>query len=163
MTRGRARGVAVPRRVLNRSEVMSRVRGKDTGPEMRVRRCLHAAGLRYRTNVRSLRGAPDVVLSSRRIVIFVHGCFWHRHPGCAQTRTPKSRVRFWEDKFAENVRRDRESLERLREQGWTTLVIWECEIQRDDALKDLVNTVRAAPRHPRARRSQVSSNQEGPR
>jgi DNA mismatch endonuclease (patch repair protein) len=126
---------------MGRSEVMSRVRGKDTKPEMRVRRFLHAAGLRYRTNVRTLPGRPDIVFASRRIAIFVHGCFWHRHAGCAATRMPKTRVDFWSAKFAGNVTRDERSLESLRSQGWSIIVIWECETEDAAVLNRLANRI----------------------
>lgn len=112
---------------LTRSEIMSRVRGKDTKPEWRVRSALHAAGLRYRLHVKGLPGRPDLVFSSRRCVVFIHGCFWHRHAGCASTRTPKSRIDFWEAKFQENSRRDKRVEEELKNLGWTVIVVWECE------------------------------------
>lgn len=141
MKRGVARGVAVPKAPLGRSEVMSRVRGKDTKPEMRVRRFLHRAGLRYRTDVRSLPGRPDIVFASRKTVVFVHGCFWHRHPGCAATRMPKSRLEFWSTKFADNVGRDQRALEALKAQGWTVIVVWECETEDAEVLTRLAQRI----------------------
>lgn len=115
---------------------MSRVGQKDTKPEMRVRRFLHAHGLRFRLHRKDLPGRPDIVLPSRRIVVFVHGCFWHRHPGCPKATTPSSNVEFWATKFEANVRRDKDVIEALKALGWVSLVVWECETdaQRLDAL-----------------------------
>jgi DNA mismatch endonuclease (patch repair protein) len=111
-----------------RSALMGRIRGVDTGPEMAVRRAAHRLGYRFRLHCRSLPGRPDIVFPSRRAAIFVHGCFWHRHEGCRKASTPKTRVEFWEAKFARNVERDAEVQQRLRAAGWRVLVIWECEI-----------------------------------
>ena len=119
-----------------RSERMSRVRGKDTKPEMRLRRLVHGMGFRYRLHAKKLPGKPDMVFASRRAVIFMHGCFWHRHEGCRLARMPKSKIDFWEEKLETNRRRDLENQERLRELGWHVLVVWECE------LKDLNGTAR---------------------
>lgn len=127
---------------LTRSEIMSRVRAKDTRPEMRVRSFLHAAGLRYRLHPRTLPGRPDLVFTSRRCVLFIHGCFWHRHPGCPSTRTPKTRVEFWEQKFKENVKRDEAAIETLEREGWIVLVMWECETRNQAALECLLNKIR---------------------
>ncbi len=120
-----------------RSERMSRVRSKDTNPELRVRRLVHSMGFRYRLYAKDLPGRPDLVFRSRRKAIFVHGCFWHRHRGCAKTRLPKSRGRlpFWREKFAANVRRDRRNQRDLRETGWDVLVIWECETETPELLR----------------------------
>src|SRR5690606_22283718 len=107
-----------------RSELMSRVRSRDTRPELRVRRLTHRLGYRYRLHRRDLPGSPDLVFPGRRSVVFVHGCFWHRHPGCRNTRTPKSRVEFWTRKFADNVARDERNQAELRALGWRHLVIW---------------------------------------
>jgi DNA mismatch endonuclease, patch repair protein len=110
-----------------RSEIMGRVRNKDTRPEKVVRSLLHRLGYRFRLHAKGLPGRPDVVLPKYRAVVFIHGCFWHRHPGCPNTRTPKSRVEFWTRKFDENVARDRTGQEALATLGWRSLVIWECE------------------------------------
>jgi DNA mismatch endonuclease, patch repair protein len=120
-----------------RSERMSRVRSVDTKPEMRVRRVAHSLGFRYRLHVKDLPGRPDLVFRSRQKVILVHGCFWHRHEGCARCRTPKSpeRLAFWRDKFRENVERDRRNGEALVAAGWDVLVVWECETEDLDALE----------------------------
>ncbi|MGO9267202.1 MAG: very short patch repair endonuclease [Candidatus Binataceae bacterium] len=111
-----------------RSEIMSLVRGKDTRPELAVRRLVYAMGHRYRLHPRKIPGAPDLAFAGRHKVIFVHGCFWHRHPGCPNTRTPKSNVSFWQTKLADNRRRDLRNQRRLAALGWSFLVIWECEL-----------------------------------
>lgn len=110
-----------------RSEIMGLVSHFDTPAEMIVRRTLHRLGLRFRLHDKRLPGRPDVVLSRWRTVVFVHGCFWHRHHGCSRTRTPKSRVEFWTAKFERNVNRDQTAVEALREAGWRVIVVWECE------------------------------------
>lgn len=120
-----------------RSRMMSSIRGADTRPEMLVRRYLHAAGLRFRVHDRVLGVRPDLVLRRHQSVVFVHGCFWHRHRGCAKATTPSTRVEFWNSKFQRNVERDLQSEQRLRAAGWQVLVIWECEVgdpQRLDRL-----------------------------
>ena len=111
-----------------RSEIMARVRSKDTKPEMAVRRYLHKHGLRYRLHRRDLPGCPDLVISSRRVAVFIHGCFWHRHPGCRKTTMPASGEEFWRDKFAATVERDAIAHGALRRAEWGVLVIWECEV-----------------------------------
>ena len=120
---------------VERSAMMSRIRGVDTKPELFVRRKLHAMGYRFRTHVRELPGRPDLVFTRRRAVIFVHGCFWHRH-GCTKTYDPKTRKTFWQGKFACNVGRDEQNQKLLAEAGWRILVVWECEVESDDSLLD---------------------------
>lgn len=120
---------------LTRSQVMSWVKGRDTRPEMRVRRALHAAGLRYRLQAKELPGRPDLVFRSARLAIFVHGCFWHRHAGCEHARMPKSRVDFWTAKLEANVNRYARQIAELEEAGWTVMTLWECET-RDQAAVD---------------------------
>lgn len=122
-----------------RSWLMSRVKAKDTSAEMRVRRVVHSLGLRYRLHRRDLPGSPDLVLPKHRVVILVHGCFWHRHPGCKRASTPKSRIRYWQEKFERNVARDRQALADLRKLGWSVLVIWECETRKDESIMRRVN------------------------
>ncbi|MFC4257411.1 very short patch repair endonuclease [Marinobacter lacisalsi] len=114
---------------VERSERMSRVRHKNTKPEMVVRRLVHGMGYRFRLHAKDLPGSPDLVFRSRRSVIFVHGCFWHRHSGCRLARLPKSRTTFWSQKLEENQQRDRRNQEELRELGWSVLVVWECELR----------------------------------
>lgn len=111
-----------------RSFNMSRIRGKDTRPEMMVRRWLWANGYRYRLHRKDLPGKPDIVLKKYRAVIFVHGCFWHRH-GCKTTTTPESRRDFWVTKFRENVSRDERNVATLIEQSWRVIVVWECSLR----------------------------------
>lgn len=115
---------------------MSRIRGKDTTPEISVRKLLHGLGYRYRLHERTLPGRPDIVFPARRKVIYVHGCFWHRHPNCRFAYTPRSRPEFWERKFKENMARDDRNLRALREMGWNALVVWECKIRDLDRLRD---------------------------
>ena len=117
-----------------RSWNMSRIRGKDTAPERAVRSLLHQLGFRFRLHRKDLPGHPDIVLPRYRSVVMVHGCFWHRHPGCKFAYEPKSRVDFWERKFKRNVERDREVREQLEHLGWSVLVVWECELRDIDAL-----------------------------
>ena len=128
-----------------RSELMGRIRGVDTKPELFVRRALHARGYRFRTHFRELPGCPDLVFTRRRAVIFVHGCFWHRH-GCKKTYVPKTRQEFWESKFAGNVKRDRRDQKQLVEAGWRVLVVWECEIESDETTLDRITDFLGAPR-----------------
>jgi len=124
-----------------RSERMGRVRSKDTKPEMVVRRLIHSLGFRYRLHRTDLPGKPDLVFSSRRKVIFVHGCFWHRHgPTCPLTRLPKSRLDFWQSKLDKNRIRDGENFRLLRDAGWDILVLWECELGGMDTLKARITT-----------------------
>ncbi len=111
---------------------MSRVRSKDTTVEMRVRRAAHALGLRYRLHRRDLPGTPDLAFPKHGVIIFVHGCFWHRHAGCSKASTPKSRVAFWQRKFDKTVERDRRAVEELEALGWRVETLWECET-RDQA------------------------------
>lgn len=108
---------------------MSGIRGRDTKPEIAVRRYLHGRGLRYRVAPRDLIGRPDIILPKYRTVVFVHGCFWHRHPGCRFATTPSTNARFWLGKFEANVARDSVVQGALRNAGWRVLVIWECEIE----------------------------------
>ena len=121
-----------------RSEIMGRVRSRDTVPEMLVRRLVHAMGYCYRLHIKDLPGKPDLVFRSRRKVIFVHGCFWHRHPGCSLARLPKSREDFWLPKLEANRQRDLETARALHEGNWGVLTIWECELVDIDKLKNKI-------------------------
>lgn len=124
-----------------RSERMSRIRGKNTKPELVVRRLLHGMGYRYRLHRTDLPGAPDVVFSRTRKIIFVHGCFWHRHPDprCNLARLPKSKLDFWRAKLDGNRMRDESNDARLRAMGWDTLTIWECQIKDMENLKMMLS------------------------
>jgi len=122
---------------------MSRIRSKDTFIEVRVRKWLFHHGYRYRKNVKSLPGKPDVVLNSYKTVIFIHGCFWHRHPGCKFTITPKTRTEFWNEKFESNIANDRKHQGELEKIGYRVIVVWECEItkQFDDTMERIVDVL----------------------
>lgn len=126
-----------------RSRMMAGIRGKDTRPEMIVRRWLHRAGFRYRLHVRDLPGSPDLVLPRWRVCIFVQGCFWHRHVGCRYTTTPATRAEFWAEKFAQNVARDQRNRQQLLESGWRVFELWECGLRgRAPDLDWLCNAIR---------------------
>lgn len=112
-----------------RSEVMAKVRSKNTRPEMVVRRLVHGLGYRYRLHRKDLPGTPDLVFPGRSKVIFVHGCFWHRHADCPLARLPKSRQEFWVPKLAGNADRDAKQIQALRRLGWSVMTIWECEVR----------------------------------
>lgn len=112
-----------------RSRMMSGIRGKDTAPELAVRRFLHARGYRFRLHRKDLPGSPDLILTKHRLVIFVHGCFWHRHPGCFYATSPATRRDFWQNKLNRNVQRDEEQHRLLAELGWRALVVWECGLK----------------------------------
>ena len=120
---------------------MSRIKGKDTKPEIAVRRMLHSLGYRFRLHRRDLPGSPDVVLPKHRTVVFVHGCFWHRHEGCRYASTPKTRVDFWNEKFRKNVERDARQQRQLLEMGWRVVIVWECELRRPEELKERLKTI----------------------
>jgi DNA mismatch endonuclease (patch repair protein) len=115
---------------------MALVRAVDTRPEMVVRRLIFGMGYRYRLHRRDLPGTPDLMFRSRRAVVFVHGCFWHRHEGCALARTPKSRVEFWKAKLDGNRDRDARKLEALSQAGWRVCVVWECELKDQGGLAE---------------------------
>jgi len=125
-----------------RSERMARIGGKNTGPEMIVRKLVHSLGYRYRLHRRDLPGSPDLVFPGKGRVIFVHGCFWHRHPDpkCKLARLPKSRLEFWEPKFKANTTRDRLAQQKLDEMGWKSLTIWECELKDRAWLKSKIES-----------------------
>ena len=118
-----------------RSRIMKSVKNADTKPEMVVRRLCHSMGYRFRLHRKDLPGTPDLVFPRLLKVVFVHGCFWHRHPNCRRATNPKTRENFWRDKFEANVLRDARSEEALREMGWAVLVIWECETRDKNDLE----------------------------
>lgn len=119
-----------------RSWLMSRVRHKDTSPEVAVRRVAHGLGLRFRLHGRSLPGTPDLVFRKHKTVVFVHGCFWHRHAGCNKAGFPKSNVEFWREKFRRTVARDAEAMAGLQELGWRVEIVWECETKNQTHLEN---------------------------
>lgn len=119
-----------------RSANMAKVRGKDTRPEMVVRRLLHKMGYRYRLHARDLPGRPDIVFRKRRKAIFVHGCFWHRHEGCPRATVPSTRQEFWTAKFQANVDRDACARLALEAAGWEVMVVWECDLRAQEQLAE---------------------------
>lgn len=119
-----------------RSRVMGRIRGKNTKPEILLRKYLFSMGFRFRVHARGLPGHPDIVLPKFRTVIFVHGCFWHQHPGCKYAGLPKTRVDFWMAKFERNRERDMRKVAELESLGWKVLVMWECEMRQDMSAAD---------------------------
>ena len=124
---------------------MSRVRGRDTTPEMRVRRAAHALGLRYRLNRRDLPGRPDMLFPKHRVALFVHGCFWHRHSGCRKASDPKSRQDFWQAKFEANVARDARVSVELRRLRWRVETIWECETKSSEQIDATLRKIFSLP------------------
>ena len=118
-----------------RSQNMRRVRSRDTQPELVVRHALYKLGYRYRLHRRDLAGTPDIVFPSKKLAIFVHGCFWHRHSGCKRTTTPSTRAEFWKAKFDANVARDQRTKRSLAKLGWRSQVIWECETKSIEQLQ----------------------------
>ncbi len=124
---------------LTRSYNMSRIKGKDTRPEMVVRRYLFANGFRYRLHDKRLPGKPDVVLAKYKTAIFVNGCFWHGHEGCKFFVMPKTRVRWWEEKIRITITKDKESIRELKLLGWYSIVVWECELKKDKRKVTLEN------------------------
>lgn len=126
--------------------MMARIGPKDTAPEIAVRRVLYRLGARFRLHRSDLPGKPDIVLPSRKLVLLVHGCFWHRHTGCPYTYTPKTRVEFWSAKFERNVARDRVVQRQLTELGWQVKVIWECDTRDLAALEIRLRKILAGHR-----------------
>lgn len=122
-----------------RSWNMSRIRSGDTKPERIVRSILYGLGYRFRLHRKDLPGKPDIVLAKYKTVVFVHGCFWHRHKGCKYAYMPKSRIEFWQKKFDENVERDRKVQKKLEDMGWKIIIIWECELKDLDTLADRID------------------------
>jgi DNA mismatch endonuclease, patch repair protein len=130
-----------------RSALMARVKGKNTGPEIIVRKFLFSCGLRYRINDTRYPGSPDIVLPKFHTAIFVHGCFWHGHENCPAFRIPKSNTDFWRNKIISNIKRDQQKIDLLEHQGWKVIVIWECQVkkasERLDILQKLIEKIRS--------------------
>ncbi|MBV6813271.1 very short patch repair endonuclease [Xanthomonas axonopodis pv. poinsettiicola] len=124
-----------------RSALMRAVRGKNTTPELIVRRMAHRLGARFRLYRKDLPGTPDLVFPSRRLCIFVNGCFWHRHEGCRLATTPSSNVNFWQEKFARNMQRDEEKARQLKLAGWKVETIWQCETRNPKRLEDRLRKI----------------------
>jgi DNA mismatch endonuclease, patch repair protein len=134
----------MPSRVMDtatRYRIMASIRKRDTRPEIAVRRALHAQGLRFRLHRNDLPGTPDLVLPGRRLAVFVHGCFWHRHPGCKWSRMPSGNMAYWGPKLARNVERDIEARRDLEALGWNVLVVWECEARKGDRLAQIARCI----------------------
>lgn len=126
-----------------RSWNMSRIRGKNTTPELIVRSFLHRNGIRFRIHAGNLIGKPDIVLPKYRTVIFIHGCFWHRHKGCKYTYSPKSRKKFWNSKFKDNIVRFKQVKRAIKKDGWRLFIIWECQILNNSIkLRNLVKSIK---------------------
>ena len=124
-----------------RSRMMSGIRGRDTKPEKKLRKALHARGLRYRLHAGDIYGRPDLVFPKFRAVVFVHGCFWHRHMGCRYTTTPATRTDFWMSKFAANVQRDKDVRRYLASNAWRVAIVWECALRKPDLVPTAAETV----------------------
>jgi DNA mismatch endonuclease (patch repair protein) len=125
---------------VERSRVMSKVRGKNTSPEIRVRRTLHALGYRFRLHKKDLPGKPDIVIPKYRICIFVHGCFWHQHSGCKRATIPVNNHEFWVQKFADNACRDEHAVKELMTLGWQVMRVWECQTKKAEELTRLLRS-----------------------
>lgn len=130
---------------VTRSRMMSGISGKNTQPEMFLRKMLHRAGFRFRLHDAKMPGKPDLVLPKYRAVVFVHGCFWHRHEGCYWCSVPTSNADFWSEKFRKNVERDRRQVELLRQAGWRVGIVWECALRRNgsSAIDDTIDWIRS--------------------
>lgn len=131
---------------------MSRVRQRDTGPELLVRSAAHKLGLRFRLHRSDLPGHPDIAFSARKVAVFVHGCFWHRHRGCSRCTTPKSNATYWKNKFRDNRSRDARVQRRLTLLGWKSVVIWECEARDPEVLAQRLKEIGLKPSHFRSER-----------
>jgi DNA mismatch endonuclease (patch repair protein) len=127
---------------MTRSQMMARIGPKDTTPELTLRKAHHGAGMRYRLHCRDLPGRPDIVMRPYRLAIFVHGCFWHRHPGCRHATEPRTNTVFWLEKFARNRERDRRKRDQLLSVGWTVGEVWECELRDPRSLEECIEAVR---------------------
>lgn len=121
-----------------RSEIMSRIRGKNTSPEMTVRSLVHRLGYRYRLHYKKLLGKPDLAFPGRKKVIFIHGCFWHSHENCPKGKLPKSNLGYWQPKIEKNKNRDLEITNSINLQGWKVLIIWQCELKRIEQVQDKI-------------------------
>ena len=135
-----------PKPALTRSQVMARVKGKNTTPELKVRAALWRAGLRYRLHAAALPGKPDVLFPGRRLALFVHGCFWHGHDCPRGARAPKENADYWRRKIDRNRARDQATILALTAMGWRTLTVWECELRQEDRLAALVAEIKALPK-----------------
>lgn len=118
-----------------RRKIMTKVSGKDTRPEILVRKILFASGFRFRLNDKRYPGKPDIVLPKYKVVVFIHGCFWHQHEGCSRSKRPETRKEFWDQKLDANIERDKRNIQQLRDMGWRVAVVWECAIKKKSAFE----------------------------
>ena len=125
-----------------RSKNMSAIKSKNTKPEIEVRKLLHSMGFRFRLHIKDLPGSPDIFLPKFKTVIFVHGCFWHRHENCKYSSTPKTRVQFWEKKFNSNILRDLENQKKIKDIGLRSIIVWECELKNKIELEKKLFDIR---------------------
>jgi len=129
-----------------RSDIMSKIYGKETKPEILVRKYLFSKGFRYRKNVKEFPGKPDIVLPKYKTIIFIHGCFWHGHEGCKKSALPATNFEFWKDKLEKNKERDKSNIQKLQGRGWKVIVVWQCELRnitiKDARLNNLVLEIR---------------------
>ena len=132
-----------PAQSVIRSRLMARVRQRGTSSELVARRLFREQSLRFRTNAKSLPGSPDLLVPSRRLAVFVHGCFWHRHARCRASSTPKTNKAFWSEKFAANMRRDRRNTRALKKLGYSVLVIWECQTKNAAKLDQIREMIKS--------------------
>jgi DNA mismatch endonuclease, patch repair protein len=139
-----------------RSVIMSKIKSRDTAPELAVRRIAHRLGFRFRLHAKNLPGRPDLIFPKHRLALFVHGCFWHRHRGCRFAYRPKTRVRFWDTKFRSNVARDGKNVNQLEIMGWRVLIVWECEAEHELRLLKLLAAHVPAKRSSSSRRFGVA-------
>lgn len=117
-----------------RSDIMSKISGKETKPEILVRKYLFSKGFRYRKNVKDLPGKPDIVLPKYKTIIFIHGCFWHGHEGCKKSNLPTTNTEFWSEKIGKNIERDRFNINNLNNKGWKVIIVWQCELKNADVM-----------------------------
>ena len=122
--------------------MMAGIRGRDTKPELLLRHALHRQGMRFRLHRRDLPGRPDIVMPKARLAVFVHGCFWHRHPGCRKATTPKSNSKFWARKFSDNRSRDERNIDALVNLGWRVAIVWECALDSRVHAEDVASSIR---------------------
>jgi DNA mismatch endonuclease, patch repair protein len=142
-TGARGRSAAKKKLPMTRSENMARIRGKDTQPELIVRRAFWAAGLRYRLHEKLLPGRPDLVFLGQRTAVFIHGCFWHCHDGCGNFRIPKTRSEWWSAKLMRNKQRDESVRAELQEAGWKVIVIWECQVRDTEFIEEIIKNLKS--------------------
>ncbi|PJJ67319.1 T/G mismatch-specific endonuclease [Chryseobacterium geocarposphaerae] len=131
-----------------RSDIMSRISGKDTRPEVLVRKYLFSKGYRFRKNDKRFPGRPDIVLPKYKTIIFINGCFWHGHKDCKKSKLPETRKEFWENKINKNIQRDKSNIEELENQGWNVIVIWECKLKSKVFEETLICIMKKMNNHP---------------